>query len=189
MIVNLAVYRQLDDRRAVLQVVRDVPAGSRLAPDDLRPVQVGSDASVRTMPAGSLALVVGQYAKVRLVSGSLVVAEALQPRPLVADGAALIAVTVAPGELPAGLRERSRVTLVVSIEADPSTSRDVQARMVGLPSADDSIDGDVSITLEVAVGDASAVVRADSVHVVLLDPGSDPANDTANGPIDRKGTP
>lgn len=178
-VVNLAVYRQLDERQGVLQVVRDVPAGQQIANADLRTVEVSVDASVRTMVTASLPIVVGQYAKVRLVAGSLVVAEALQAGPLVGPGTSLVAITVPPGELPVGLRERSRVSLVMTVDGTgapaPIVARSIEARVVGLPAPADSSSGDVALTLEVAATDASSVATAGRVRVVLLDPGIDPA--------------
>lgn len=186
-VVNLAVYLSLDDRRAVLQVVRDVPAGQQLVAADLRTVKVGADPTVRTLPAASLDVTIGQFAKVRLVAGSLVVAEALQASPLVGPGSSLVAVTVAAGELPIGVRERSRVELVLPVASslDPTgpasgegapAGRVVEARAVGLPTPIDSSGGGLTVTFEVARDDAATVATAERVRVVLLDPGSDPAS-------------
>jgi hypothetical protein len=182
---NLLVYSSLDDRTAVLQVVRDVPAGTQLSADDLRAVEVAADATVRTVAADQLAMVVGQHAKVRLVSGSLVVVEALQPEPLVAPGSAVVAVQVPDGALPIGLRERSEVQVVLAgatdgvDDGDPAAPRVVDGRVVGLPTASESITGTVSVSIEVPVDVAALVATADDVGVVLLEPGS---TSTGEGP-------
>lgn len=168
---NLLLYTGLDQRTAVLQVVRDVPAGVQLVADDLRTVEVATDPSVRTMGADALGAVVGSYAKVRIVSGSLVVAEAVQPDPLVSPGAAVVAVQVPDGALPIGLRERSRVHLVVppprNAEGEPP--RVVAGLAVGLPSSPQSVTGRISLSVEVAESDAAAVAASDDVRVVLVD--------------------
>jgi hypothetical protein len=182
---NLLVYSELDRSVAVLQVVRDVPAGAELTPDDVRSVAVDADASVRTVLADEMAAVLGQYAKVRLVAGSLVVHEALQPAPLVGPGTAVVAVRVPDGALPIGLRERSQVQLVLGSAAspapdastpDPSSPVDVVGRVVGLPSSPDSVNGLLSVSVEVPAAVAPAVAAATDVAVVLLDPGVDPAS-------------
>lgn len=173
---NLIVYSGLDRREPVLQVVRDVPAGQQLTADDLRQVDVAVDASVRTIGAEQLGTVVGSYARVRLVSGSLVVAEALQAEPLISEGAAVVAVQVPDGALPIGLRERSRVRLVIppSRGDDGSDVTIVEGRVVGLPSAPQSVSGRLSVSIEVASSDASVVVAGDDVRVVLIEPDGEP---------------
>jgi hypothetical protein len=181
---NLVVYSSLDDRESVLQVVRDVPAGEQLTVDDIRPIEVGADDTLRVVHDDQLPTIVGQYAKVRLVSGSLVVAEALQSTPLVSPGSAIVAIQVPEGALPTGLRERSQVDLVVPVEGDGSgggTPTVVRGRVVGLPSAPLTATGTVSLSVEVAAQVAAGVAASDDVRVVLLEPGIDGAFATNEG--------
>ena len=185
---NVLVYGSLDDRTAVLQVVRDVPAGAQLSHDDLRAVDVGVDGSVRTIDATALDTVVGSYAKVRLVAGSLVVESALQPAPLVGDDAAVVAVQLPEGELPVGLRERSQVQLVLrgaGSAVEPAGV--VTGRMVGLPTPASGATGSLSLSVEVPVVDAARVAASDDVRIVLLPPGDDPASAPAES-ASRSGT-
>jgi hypothetical protein len=153
-------------------------------------VKVSVDADVRTVSSESMPIVVGQYAKVRLVAGSLIVTEALQPTPLVAPDSALVAITVPAGQVPIGLRERSHVGVVVAAEGSgggggtAATPATVDGRVVGLPSPVQSSTGQVALTLEVGAADATVVATAAAVRLVLLDPGIDPAagaTPTANG--------
>jgi hypothetical protein len=91
-------------------------------------------------------------------------------------GSSVLAVGVLPGELPAGLRERSQVLVVMPpMSPDDPVTQPVRARVVGLPSAPDQITGNVSVSLEVAVVDAVSVASSSTVRIVLLDPGADPA--------------
>lgn len=183
-IANLFVYSSVSQRRPVLQVVRDVPAGSLIGPDDIREVEVAADPTVRVIGADQRDLVVGSYARVRIVSGSLVVAEAIQSGPLVAQGSAVIAIQVPDGALPIGVRERSRVRLVVpQSRFDEETGPiEVDGWVVGLPSAPGAVTGRLSLSVEVAEPDAVRVVTGDDVRVVLLDPAGDPAGDPASVP-------
>ena len=119
-LLNLAVYRGVNDRTPVLQLARDVPAGQQLVLEDFRSVGVGSDGTFRSVPAGELNALVGSYAKVRLLAGSLLAREVLQSGPLVGAGASVVAVTVPAGEVPVGLRERSKVAVVL-VAADLRT--------------------------------------------------------------------
>lgn len=179
---NLAVYSSVGSREPVLQVVRDVPAGQQLTADDLREVEVAVDSTVRTIRAGDAGGVIGQYARVRLVSGSLLVGEALQVEPLVSAGAAVVAIQVPEGALPIGLRERSRVRLVIPPPraVDDEAPVEVIGRVVGLPSAPQSVSGRLSLSVEVDESSAATVVASDDVRVVLLDP-REPANETEAG--------
>ena len=167
-LLNLAVYRGVNDRTPVLQLARDVPAGQQLVAEDFRSVGVGSDGTFRSVPAAELNALVGSYAKVRLLAGSLLAREALQSGPLVGAGASVVAVTVPAGEVPVGVRERSKVAVVL-VAADRS-SKSVNGVVVGLPTTASSA-GTVSVSIEVIAPDAAGVAAAEKVRLVLLDPG------------------
>jgi hypothetical protein len=172
----LLVFDGVDRRAAVLQVVRDIPAGTQVSAADVRVVEVGGDPTLALVPAGELDLVVGSYTKVRIVSGGLLAHPMLQSGPLVAPGSSVVAVSVAPGELPAGLRERSQVLVVMPpVGADVLAPEPVTARVVGLPTEPDQITGSVSVSVEVAAADAVTIASSTAVRLVLLDPGIDGA--------------
>ena len=168
-LINVAIYRGVNDKAPVLQLNRDVPAGQQISAADFGTVEIGSDGSFRSVPSGDLNGVIGSYAKVRLIAGTLLAREALQAGPLVAAGASVVAVTVAAGEVPIGVRERSRVSVV--IVASDRTSTAVQGLVVGLPSPAGS-SGLVSVSIELVAADAVAVASAAKVRLVLLDPGA-----------------
>ena len=175
---NVLIYSSLDDREPVLQLVRDVPAGEQLTGDDLRPIDVDADDTLRAVPADRLSTIVGQYAKVRLVAGSLVVTESLQGSPLVSGGTAVVAIQVPDGALPIGLRERSPVQLVVPGAGDGTTAAPptiVSGRVVGLPTAPTTATGSLSLSVEVPAQLAATVVASDDVRVVLVQPSPDAA--------------
>jgi hypothetical protein len=168
-LINLAIYRGVDDKSPVLQLNRDVPAGQQISANDFLTVEIGADGAFRSVPSSDLNAVVGSYAKVRLIAGTLLAREALQAGPLVAPGASVVAVTVPSGEVPIGLRERSPVSVV--IVASDRTATSVNGTVVGLPSQAGS-SGQVSVSIELAAGDASAVAAAEKIRLVLLDPGA-----------------
>lgn len=172
---NLAVYSSLDARSEVLQVVRDVPAGEQISAQDLRPVEVWLDPTVNAVPSVHAGQVVGAYARVRLVAGSLIVSEVVQERPLVTPGAAVLAIEIPESQLPTGLRERSSV-LVVMVPApfgEFVSLPPVPAVVVGLPAAAAGVSGRVSISLELALDAAVMIAGTDAVRLVLLDPRPD----------------
>ena len=169
----LLVFSTADRRVAVLQVVHDLPAGAQLTASDVRSIELSTDPSLAVVRVADLASVVGQYTKVRIVSGGLLATGLLQSAPLVAPGSAVVAVTVPSGELPAGLRERSQVQVVLLPNGATAAPPPVVGRVVGLPVSPDTVTGQLSISLEVASIDAVALASATRVRVVLLDPGTD----------------
>lgn len=181
---NLFVYSTLDSSSPAVQVVRDVPAGAQLTSDMVRTVDVDVDASVNVVDR--VDAVVGSYAKVRLVSGSLVTGEALQSSPLVTEGHAVVALLVPEGSLPIGLRERVPVDLVIPVTAAPGQPAIppvvIAGRVVGLPAESTSVLGEQSLSVEVAMADAAEVASADDVRIVLSAPAADPATDPATDP-------
>lgn len=191
---NLLLYSSLDDTEAVIQVVRDVPAGSQLTGDMLRTVEVAVDATVNVVGGDQLDSLIGSYAKVRLVSGALVTAESLQAAPLVSSGSSVVAIQVADGSLPIGLRERSPVQLVIPASGSPgspdaTTPSSIAGRVVGLPTDTSSALGMQSLSVEVAADDAIAIAAADDVRVVLVEPGEDPAATASTAAGDLTGEP
>ena len=173
---NVYVYSTLDASEPVVQAVRDVPAGEQITADMLRTVDADVDPSVNVIAGDRLDSLVGSYAKVRLVAGSLVTAEALQPTPLVTPGASVVAIQVADGSLPIGLRERVPVLLVVPADRSGTDAGviSISGRVVGLPIDTSSALGLQSLSVEVAAADAATVAAADDVRVVLVEPDQEP---------------
>ena len=183
---NVVVYSTLDSASPAVQVVRDVPAGTQLTSDMVRTVDVDVDASVNVVDR--IDAVVGSYAKVRLVSGSLVTGEALQGSPLVTEGHAVVALLVPEGSLPVGVRERVPVDLVMPAAVvagqPPAPPVVVAGRVVGLPTESSSVLGEQSLSVEVTVADSALVASSDDVRIVLSAPSADPAAGSADATTD-----
>lgn len=174
---NVAVYSALNSSEPAVQVVRDVAAGEAITSEMLRTVDVDVDATVNVIEGADLKSLVGQYARVRLISGSLVTRQALQAGPLVSVGNAVVAFEVDASELPVGVRERVPVRLVIPADRgdDDQTPVSVDGRVVGFPTESDIGVGTVSVSVELNDADAAVVASADDVRVVLLVPSPDPA--------------
>ena len=157
MLLALIAFRGSGHRVAVLVVARDVPAGAQITDGDLSVVNVAADAPLPTVSATERATIVGEYAKVRLLRGSLLIDGALQRGPLVDPNAAVLAIQVATGALPIGLREQSRVWLVLSPATGAATAV-VNATVASLPV--DLGTGAVSLSLQVAFTDAARVATS-----------------------------
>ena len=171
---NLLVYSSLDHKTEVLQVVRDIPAGEIVSADDLRVVAVDVDPTVPPVAPDDIGVVVNQYARVHIAAGTLMVGVLVQPTPLVALGQGVVAVEIRPTHVPAGLRERSRVMLVV-VTRDGSPGLVPEGRIVSRGDASGSSENVMALSVEVRQEDAAALAAADDVRVALLDPGADPA--------------
>ena len=168
---NLIVYSALDDSSPVLQAVDNIPAGMQVTPDMFRTVDVDVDASVPTVGEDQLSALIGQYARVRIVSGQLVVGLAFQPDPLVNPGKAIVAIEVDADLMPTNVRDRSNLQLVVlDVDEVPLT---IPARAMEVPVESVSGNGSVSLSVEVDVAQSPAVAAADIVRVVLLPPTAD----------------
>ncbi len=120
-VAALAIYARVGNRNEVLAVRRSILAGEQILDDDLQVVSISSDDSFPSIPASDRAFVVGQYAKVRLASGALLVADSIQSEQLVDPERVLMSVVVPVGLIPVGLREQSRLTLVVTPAQSGST--------------------------------------------------------------------
>lgn len=168
---NLAVYASLDDTTTAVQAVDNIPAGTQVSADMFRVVDVDVDPTVPTVSADQLPLLIGQYARIRIVSGSLVVGIAFQDQALVAPDKAIVAIEIDQDLVPLGVRERSNLQLVTLGTDD--TPLTVPGRSLAPPAPSASGSGTVSISVEVDTTQAAALATADVVRVVLLPPEAD----------------
>jgi hypothetical protein len=178
-VAALALYARIGNRTEVLAVSRDVLAGEQIADDDLEVVSLSSDDRIPTVPASQRSAIVGQYARVRLLSGSLLASDGVQPRPIVDPDRVLMSVVVPVGLVPVGLREQSRVVLVVT----PPTSGGVRpapvlvdAVVAAVPrnlgevvGSADAGQGMIALAIEVPPSNVGVVGEADAVSVGVLD--------------------
>ncbi len=169
---NVLIYSGLNSKSPSVQVVVDVPAGAQLTPDMMRTVEIDADSSVNLVPGDQLDSLVGTYAKVRLVSGSLITPESVQANSLVGAGNSVVAIRVDEGSLPVGLRERVPVQLVIPVgvgatAAEPTV---VDGTVVALPTTTSDALGKQSLSVEVTADAAPIVAAADDVRVVLAEP-------------------
>ncbi len=152
-----------------MQFTTNVRAGELITSADVRLVEVDADLEATNLVrADRIDTIVNQYARTFIPSRSLATPNLVRPTPLVTAGAAVVAIEPDGDRVPSGLTERSRVQLVI-VARDGTTT--VEARIVAIAVDDD----DPILSVELAEKDAASVAAADEVHVVLLDPGDDPA--------------
>lgn len=175
---NVLVYSSLDDTTEVVQAVSNIRPGDVVTSDDLRIVEVDLDSTVPVVRADQIGLVVNQYARTYIAAGSLVIPEFVQSTPLVAPGRSVIALEVRPTQVPANVRERSRVELVVVSDGVPGMR--AEGRVVDLgSSSNDSATGVFPLSVELPADVAADFAAAEQVEIVLLDPAADGAPDPA----------
>jgi len=180
-VAALAVFTRVGDRREVLAVNRPVLAGEQLVDADLKVVSISSDEGFPSLPATDRELVVGQYARVRLAADGLLVSDSIQPEPLVDSERVLMSVPVPLSGVPVGLREGSRVALIVTADStggSPPAPVLVEANVAAVPTNLGELVGGngesgtaaVALSVEVPPGDAALVGSAAEVAVAVLDP-------------------
>jgi hypothetical protein len=187
----LVIYTRVGDRHDVLAVSRTVLAGEQLTDADLRVVSISADDSFPSVPSTARASLVGQYAKVRMIDGSLLVADSVQTRPLVDPSKVLMSVAVPLSGVPTGLREGSRLVLVVTPDAGGAPPVLVEATVAAVPrnlgelvsggDSNGSSSSTVALTVEVDPGAAATIGAAKAVAVAVLAP-DEPFPNTAAAP-------
>lgn len=178
--VALTIYVRIGDRQDVLAVTRTVLAGEQLVISDFRVVSISTDDDLAAVVAADRELLVGQFARVRIAEGSLVVASSTQPTPLVDPDRILMSVTVPLGGVPTGLREGSRLALIVTPGAAmapdqlpvlvEATVAAVPRNLAELVGGDSPGSSQVALSVEVDPGRAALIGSAESVAVGVLDP-------------------
>jgi hypothetical protein len=195
-VAALALFTRIGDRTEVLAVARDVLAGEQITDADLEVVSISSDDAIPTVPASQRAAIVGQYARVRLLAGSLVAGESVQPDPLVDPDRVLMSVVVPVGLVPAGLREQSRVVLVVTppaVGGDRPAPVLVEAVVAAVPrnlgelvGSSDTGQGTVALAVEVPPAYVGVVGEAEAVSIGVLDASAPfPADQVTPSPVGR----
>jgi hypothetical protein len=180
-VAALALYTRLGHRTEVLAVGNTVLAGEVITDADLRVVSIATDDDIPTVAASERAAVVGQYARVRLVAGSLLVREGIQAEPLVDPSRVLMSVEVPAGRVPIGLREQSRLVLVVTparaTGTEPVAPVLVEATVAAVPAnLVEVVQGSggpgalVALSVEVPADAVTAIGTADAISVGVLDP-------------------
>ena len=177
---NLIIYASSTSTTPVVQAVRDVPAGAQISAGDLRIVEIGGiDPSVSVIGPDEWVGLVGEYAVGRITAGSLIVRSSTQPHPIVNPGHSIVAIDVRTARIPHGIRERSRVDVVLPPEpAHLNAGRDdespltvvVPGIVVAPPQPVSAIGDTVALSLEVLADDAHLVVTHSDPGIVFLPP-------------------
>ena len=172
----VALSRAGDRRSPVLVVSHDLPAGAQLSDADLAVVSVSTDSALPLLPATSRGSIVGEFLKVRLLSGQFLSAGFVQPGPLVTAGKVVVALPVTALQVPFGMHELSRIEIVVvpaSGATNPAAVGPFTADAVVVRYPQFGKDGSSTAALSVEVDPTAAVPLVSAgrnIALVLVDP-------------------
>lgn len=196
-VAAIAIYSRVGDRTEYLELTRSVLAGEQIADADLRVASVSSDDEINAIVATARSTVVGQYARYRLRLGSFVGAEDIQPNPIVTPGSAVMSVAIVASEIPPGLREQSRVALIVSPAREggdrpppvrvEATITAVPANILEMRTAAEASRATVTIGIEIPPESMDVIAEAESISLALIELASPFPATQATAPADAPG--
>ncbi|HEY8473563.1 MAG TPA: SAF domain-containing protein [Natronosporangium sp.] len=171
---SATLFRAIGPSQSYLALAQDVPVGAQLTEEHLRVVRMNSTPGLNPVPDSQLDEVVGQYAAVPLVAGTLLSMDQLTDEPIPPPGQQLVAIGLPPDRLPGGTLEAGDPVMLVTTSrqnAEPETNpRTFPARVHELqPSA--GRDDDIIVSLLVSERDGALIASlaaADRLTLVLL---------------------
>jgi hypothetical protein len=189
--IFVGIYSRTNHQVAVIAITRSVQPGERITVNDLGSAHVVVSGSVSPVPVAEARDIVGKFAAVSLVPGSLLtMADVSNSHPL-ASGDAVVGIALKDGQLPSAGVEPGDDVMVVqtgtpgtpapatstgSGDADTSTGVLVpSARVFDVASPPLSSSGTTSelVSIEVSstvAAEVSVAAAADQVSLVLLPP-------------------
>jgi hypothetical protein len=189
--IFVSIYSRANHQIAVIAITRSVPPGERITANDLGSANVVVSGTVSPVPVSQARDVVGRFAAVALVPGSLLtMADVSNFHPL-ASGDAVVGIALKDGQLPsAGVEPGDQVMVVQtgtpgtpapatstsSGGADTSTGVLVpSAKVYGVAYPPTNSSGATSelVSIEVsstAAAEVSVAAAANQVSLVLLPP-------------------
>lgn len=171
---SATLFRAIGPSQAYLAVAQDVPVGAQVTRDDIRVVRMNSTPGLSPIPQSQLDDIVGQYAAVRLVAGTLLSLDQLTDEPVPPPGQQLVAIGLPPDRLPGGTLEAGDPVMVVATSrqnAEPDDNpRTFAARVHDVQPTEGRDDG-VVVSLLVSERDGAAIASlaaAEQLTLVLL---------------------
>ncbi|MFE5565061.1 SAF domain-containing protein [Amycolatopsis japonica] len=164
----------IQDRVPVLALAKPVPLGHVLTPADLRSIDVSAAPGVALIPADRAASVLGRPMATRLGAGALLTPDAVGAAAIPAEGRAVVAVGVKPGQFPPEVAAGAPVTVVVIAApvaggsgAGQAPGTSWHATVVGVTSAGTDQTTVVSLELDAVEALQLAQVPAGQLTLVM----------------------
>jgi hypothetical protein len=148
--------------RAYIAVYQAVPMGGRITADDLQSVSISSARGLTPIPVSEAHRVIGEYAKVPLVPGTLLTDGELTTSNAIGPNQAMVGLQLGPGQRPGRqLKAGDQVLLVLvpptngDTGTDPATMANLAATVVEASAPDTNNSAVVDVVIP--VNDASAI--------------------------------
>ncbi len=162
---------------AYIAVYQAVPVGAEITSDDLQTVQITTARGLTPIPASDASRVIGQYAKVALVPGTLLTDGDLMPTNAIGTDQALVGLQLTATQRPGRtLKPGDQVLLIevppvtgVSSVADTSTMPTTPATVVEVGDPDNNNNAVVDVVIPVAdAGVVASFANQSRVSVALV---------------------
>lgn|SRR5690606_7846646 len=121
---SATLFRAIGPSQSYLALARDVPVGAQLTSQDLRVVRLNSSPGLSPVPERDVAQVIGAYAAVPLVAGTLLSMDHLTDEPVPGPGEQLVAIGLSPERLPSSNLRGGQPVLLVATSRQPSGDSD-----------------------------------------------------------------
>jgi hypothetical protein len=113
------LFRAIGPSQEYLGVARDVAVGAQITSADLRIVRLNASPGLNPVPVHQVDQVIGRYAAVPLVAGTLLSLDQLTDEPVPGPGEQLLAIAIPEDQLPESLGAGDEVMLVGTGNPDP----------------------------------------------------------------------
>jgi len=172
----VVLWMNAGERKPVLAMASDVAAGQTIEAADLTVVRVSTEAGVTPIAASERDEVIGQVAAVDLLTGTLLIENAIGENRGLEPGAALIAVPVPVQELPSPDLEAGDRVIVYRTSSDLLEEGDISAEPIGegrvfAVEKGEGTGDTVSVSLAVDEGlasDIAAAIRANRIYLAVI---------------------
>ena len=170
---SATLFRAVGPSQEYLALARDVPVGAQVTASDLRVVRLNASPGLSPVPLSEVDEVIGRYAAVPLVAGSLLTPEQLTTAPVPGPGEQLVAVSISRDRIPGGMLRAGDPILLVATggsSSDDEPPRTFSARVHDVRSAAGR-GSDLVVSLLVDQRDGAAIAglaASGRVAVVLL---------------------
>lgn len=168
----------------VVVVTSAVIPGDQLTADDLSTASISLDPTVQTIPGEQLTELVGQYATVELLPGSLLTSAAVAPQPTTPAQASTVGVVLTPAQMPSEPLAPGRQVLLVETPAAGETLEgaplSTQAQVLSTSPVVDTNQTVVNVALETGpAAPLAARAAAGRLALVLLPADTTPGQGAA----------
>jgi hypothetical protein len=171
---SATLFRAIGPSQAYLAIAQDVPVGAQVTRDDLRVVRMNTTPGLSPVPQSQVDEVIGAYAAVPLVAGTLLSLDQLTDEPVPPPGQQLVAIGLPPDRLPGGTLEAGDPVMLVTTSKQNSAPEErpqTFAARVHDVQETDSRDDNLVVSLLVSEQDGALIASlaaADRLTLVLL---------------------